>query len=190
MVTGAEHLHSSTPCVNGVNNDKAIFSSNDGSKSSGECDVITDDNELIKPVLCTLPDDVNASQRARIEALLLRHANLFARHEYDVGGTSLIKYRLELKDPNSQPVREPLRQHPVAYLDLIDKEIDRLLSAGLIERCNSTYASNVVLVKRKLSPDAPPGTAPRLRITVDYRALNSDFRQLARSPSFHYAGLF
>ena len=129
--------------------------------------------------MCTRPDDVNASQRARIEALLLRHANLFARHEYDVGGTSLIKYRLELKDPNSQPVREPLRQHPVAYLDLIDREIDRLLSAGLIEMCNSTYASNVVLVKRKVSPDAPPGTAPRLRITVDYRALNSKLKRLS-----------
>jgi hypothetical protein len=75
-------------------NDKAIGSRDDVSEKRGECDVITDDNELIKPVLCSLPDDVNASQRAEVEALLLRHANLFARHEYDAGGSSLIKFHL------------------------------------------------------------------------------------------------
>ena len=72
-----------------------------------------------------------------------------------------------------------MRQHPVAYLDLIDRKVDRLLSAGLIERCNSTYASNVVLVKRKLSPDAPPGSVPRLRLTVDYRHLNLKLKRLS-----------
>jgi hypothetical protein len=46
--------------------------------------VITDDNELIKPVLESLPDSVNDSQRREIESLLLRNANLFARQEYDV----------------------------------------------------------------------------------------------------------
>jgi hypothetical protein len=46
------------------------------------------------------------------KVLLLRHANLFARHECDVEGTSLIKYRLELEDLNLFLLRGLLRQHP------------------------------------------------------------------------------
>jgi hypothetical protein len=57
--------------------------------------IITDDNELIKPVLESLPDCVNDLQRREIESLLLRNANLFARHEYDVRCKSLLKYRVD-----------------------------------------------------------------------------------------------
>jgi hypothetical protein len=92
-----------------------------------------------------------------------------------VGCTSLLKYRVELKDPNETPICEPLRQHPFAYLDLIDAEVSKLLDAGLIQRCNSTWAANIVLVKRR----SLPGVAPRIRVTVDYRSLNSKIKRLA-----------
>jgi hypothetical protein len=50
-----------------------------------------------------------------------------------------------------------------------------LLDAGLIQRCNSTWAANIFLVQRRSSP----GVAPRIRVTVDYRSLNSKIRRLA-----------
>ena len=152
-----------------VNSERIVIS------SASNAAVITDDNELIKPVLDSLPDCLNDSQRREVESLLLLNANLFARHEYDVGCTSLLKYRVELRDPNETPVCEPLRQHPIAYLDLIDAEVDKLLDAGLIQRCNSTLAANIVLVKRR----SLPGIAPRIRVTVDYRSLNSRIRRFA-----------
>jgi hypothetical protein len=126
-------------------------------------------------MLESLPDCTDVSQRAQIEALLLRNVDLFARHEYDVGLTNLMQYRLELKDPRAPPVCEPLRQHPIAYLDLIDNEVDKLLNAGLIVPCNSSWASNVVLVKRKTQPGFPA----RVRVTVDMRQANLRLRRLA-----------
>jgi hypothetical protein len=136
-------------------------------------DVLSDD-EIILPMLGTLPECVNAEKRAEVEAVLRRNVNLFARHEYDVGGTDLVQYKLELRDPSARPVCEPLRRHPTAYLDLIDAEVDKLLNAGLITPCNSPWASNIVLVKRR----SAPGTPPRLRITCDFRLLNSRLHRL------------
>jgi hypothetical protein len=105
---------------------------------------VLNDDEIVLPMLSTLPDCVNADKRAEIEAVLRRNVNLFARHEYDVGGTDLVQYKLELRDPSARPVCEPLRRHPTAHLDLIDAEVDKLLNAGLIAPCNSPWASNVV----------------------------------------------
>ncbi len=78
-------------------------------------DVMTDD-EIVLPMLKTLPDCVTDSQRVEIETLLRQHIDVFSRHEYDVGLTNVAEYKLELKDPRSSPVCEPLRQHPYAYL--------------------------------------------------------------------------
>ena len=136
---------------------------------------VLSDDEVIIPMLQSLPDCVTDAQRVEIEELLRRNVNLFSRHEYDVGLTDLVQYKLELKDPLTKPVCEPLRQHPHAYLDLIDSEVDKLLSAKLIVPTNSTWASNVVLVKRKSTPNSPP----RIRLTVDFRAVNARLHRLA-----------
>jgi hypothetical protein len=135
---------------------------------------VLNDDQIVLPMLSTLPDCVNADKRAEIEAVLRRNVNLFARHEYDVGGTDLVQYKLELRDPSARPVCEPLRRHPTAHLDLIDAEVDKLLNAGLIVPCNSPWASNVVLVKRRSAPGLPP----RLRITCDFRLLNMRLHRL------------
>jgi predicted aspartyl protease len=141
---------------------------------AGAVTTVLSDDEVIIPMLQSLPDCVTDTQRVEIEAVLRKNVNLFSRHEYDVGLTDLVQYKLELKDPQTKPVCEPLRQHPLAYLDLIDSEVDKLLNAGLIVPTNSTWASNIVLVKRKGTPNSPP----RMRITVDYRAVNSCLHRL------------
>jgi hypothetical protein len=90
-----------------------------------------------------------------VRALLLKYVGVFSRHEYDVGLTSLAQYKLELKDPSLPPVCESLRQHPLAYLDEIDRQVDQLLNAGLITPCNSAWASNLVLVRKRGQPCEP-----------------------------------
>jgi hypothetical protein len=117
-----------------VSNDVRVCAADASVAAAGgdECDrggeqgnsAASNNHELIKPMLESLPDCIDASQRAQIEALLLRNVDLFARYEYDVGLTNLMQYRLELKDPRAPPVCEPLRQHPIADLDLIDNEVD------------------------------------------------------------------
>jgi hypothetical protein len=131
--------------------------------------VIVDNNLLIKPMMDSLPDCVAAEQRMQVESLLLQYVDIFARHEYDVGCTGLVQHKLQLKDASLPPVRETLRRHPIAYLDLIDREVGKLLSAGLVVPCQSEWCSNVVLVQKK--PNAP-GEKAGTRICLDFRNLN------------------
>jgi hypothetical protein len=56
-----------------------------------------------------------------------------------------------------------MRQHPYAHLDEIERNVQELLAAKVIEPATSPWASNVLLVKKK------DGT---WRFCVDYRKLN------------------
>ena len=136
---------------------------------------VLSDEEVIKPALDSLPGEITAVHREQVRELLLRNADLFAKSEYDVGKTNLLQHRLELVDPNAAPVRQPLRRHPIAYLDLIDQQVDQLLHAGLITPCSGEWSSNVVLVRKRGSgPDVPP----KMRLTVDLREVNFRLRRL------------
>jgi hypothetical protein len=87
----------------------------------------------------------------------------------------LLEYKIELIDTQTKPFSQPLRKHPVAFNQLIDDEIDRLLSAGIVSPCKSSaWCSNIVLVKRK----SLPGQPTRMRITVDLRGANAKIKKL------------
>ena len=131
-----------------------------------------DNNEdlmFLKPLLDTLPDDISDDDKRQITNLLLKNVDLFARYDYDVGLSSLMKCKLELL-PGAQPVSECLRRHPIAYLETIDEEVNKLLAAGLIVPSVSPWSSNIVVVKRKDG---------RARITVDYRRVNRILRKIS-----------
>jgi len=86
----------------------------------------------------------------------------FSNHEYDLGLTSFASHRIDTGD--HPPIAEPLRRQPKVYLDVIDQSIDRLVEAEICEPCSSSWAANIVLVKRKDFFVS--------RVTVDYRKLN------------------
>jgi len=116
----------------------------------------------VKPLLDGIPANVVEVERRRVAELILRNADIFSKHKYDLGLTSLASRRIDTSD--HPPIAEPLRRHPKVYLDVIDQSIDRLVEAGICEPCSSPWAANIVLVKKKGSPV--------LRVTVDYRKLN------------------
>jgi len=65
---------------------------------------------------------------------------------------------------NNRPIRQALRRHPRAHLDIIDQQVNELLENGFIEPAASPWASNVVLVRKKDGSH---------RLCIDYRAVNS-----------------
>jgi len=87
---------------------------------------------------------------------------LFSRETYDMGRTNLVEHTIDTGD--HRPIRQPLRRHPRAHLDEIDRQVDELLQNGFVEPAASPWASNVVLVRKK------DGS---FRLCVDYRQLNS-----------------
>ncbi|GFX17828.1 retrovirus-related Pol polyprotein from transposon 17.6 [Trichonephila clavipes] len=75
--------------------------------------------------------------------------------------TPFIEHRINTR--NHLPVAVPPYRMNPSKKEILKQEIDRLLSEGIIEECESPYASPVVLVPK------PNGT---FRLCIDYRKLN------------------
>jgi len=117
---------------------------------------------IIDPVLQKLPTNVTPNQRGRIADFFEEFDDMFWRGTYDMGRTNLVEHTVGIGD--HEPIRQPLRRHPRAHLDEIDRQVEELLQNGFVETAASPWASNVVLVRKK------DGS---FRFCVDYRQLNS-----------------
>jgi len=60
--------------------------------------------------------------------------------------THLIEHKVELTE--NEPVRHKPYPAPYEMQEVIDKEIDDMLSMGVIEHSEAPYASPLVLVKK------------------------------------------
>ena len=78
--------------------------------------------DIIDPVLQKLPSDVTPNQRERIVDFLEEFDDMFSRGTYDMGRTNLVEHTIDTGDH-----RQPLRRHPRAHLDEIDRQVDELL---------------------------------------------------------------
>ncbi|GFU59021.1 retrovirus-related Pol polyprotein from transposon 297 [Trichonephila clavipes] len=115
-----------------------------------------------KPHLCQLRKNegthLSLPQREEINSLLEKYEECF-----QPGGepTLFIEHRINTR--NHLPVAVPPYRMNPSKKEILKQEIDRLLSEGIIEECESPYASPVVLIPK------PNGT---FRLCIDYRKLN------------------
>jgi predicted aspartyl protease len=112
-------------------------------------------------VIDRLPTHLDDEQRKRTVDLLRSYEDIFSQNEYDIGRTHLVEHTIDTG--NNRPIRQSLRRHPIAHLDIIDQQVGEMLEHGIIEPAASPWASNVVLARKK------DGS---LRLCVDYRNLN------------------
>jgi len=107
-------------------------------------------------------DNVDSSlgqaQRKQLADLLAEFSDAFSMDENDLGWTNVVTHAIDTGD--SKPARQPLRRHPPAHDDAIQKHVADMLEQGVIQPAKSPWASNVVLVKKK------DGS---LRRCIDYR---------------------
>jgi hypothetical protein len=87
---------------------------------------------------------------------------MFSRSDDDVGHTDIVQHRLDLL------VEKPFKQRywrmpPAAYGD-VRAHLRQPLNAVIMQPSRSSWASNVVLVRKK---------DKTLRLCVDYRQLNN-----------------
>ena len=111
-------------------------------------------------------DSIPKSARLALEAILMKHADVFSQDENDLGRTNIIMHHIDTGD--ARPVRQPLRRYPPAHVEAISEHVDNMLKQGTIEPASSPWASKVVLVKKK------DGS---LRCCIDYRQLNTVTRK-------------
>ena len=119
----------------------------------------------VQPDIDKLPETLTVEQREKAIALIKRNADVFGRHDFDVGRTNLLTARI-ITDPNHPSIAEPLLRHARVHLDVIDETIDRMKQAGIAEDPCSPWSANLVVVARKDDQGRP--TTPR--VTIDFRA--------------------
>jgi len=128
---------------------------------------VIDEYAHVQPVIDKLPALLTLDQRDAAIQMIRRNADVFSKHEFDVGCTDLLTARILTTD--DRPIAEPLRTHARVHLDAIDETISKMKQAGIIEESSSPYSANLVVVPRVDEQGNP--TSPR--ITIDHRKLNS-----------------
>ena len=108
-----------------------------------------------------LDPGLSSEWASRVRNLLGEYKDVFSVHEFDIGECAA-EHTIHLTDDT--PFKERCR--PVRTADLEDarRHIKELLDAKVIQESNSPFASPIVLVRKK---------SGALRLTVDYRKLNS-----------------
>ena len=135
--------------------------------------VIENDQMSVKPtaeksksakeiLLAQLPKDITNDQYRQVSELLECYQDVFSKGSFDMGRTNLVEHKIDTGD--HRPIRQGLRRHPRAHLDIIDQQVSELIQNDFVEPAASPWASNVVLVRKKDGSH---------RLCVDYRAVNS-----------------
>ena len=114
--------------------------------------------EIIQKIDPSLPPESATELRILLES----YSDVLSTDEFDLGCTNIVQHRIDTG--SHKPSRQSLRPQARAHLPVIDKMLTEMQEQGVIEPCQSEWASNIVLVKKK------DGS---IRFCVDYRKVNN-----------------
>ena len=100
--------------------------------------------------------------RDRITKQLRSMPEVFALHNLDFGHTDKVKHHIRMSD--STPFKHRARPIHPQDIDAVRKHLQELLDSGIIRESESSFASPIVVVRKK------NGT---VRLCIDFRKLNS-----------------
>ena len=118
------------------------------------------------PVALQFGREVPEEWKERFSQRLQRYEDVFIQHEFDIGRTDALEFNIELEP--GPIIRERPRPLPPREFEEAKQHIQGLLDAEIIAPSASSFASPIVLVRKKNGG---------LRMCVDYRRLNSRTRQ-------------
>ena len=110
---------------------------------------------------------VSARIKRQFSAMCDEFDDIFSKDSSDVGRTPLVT--MEIPTGDHPPLVQRPYTLPLKHAEWVQSELDLLEKAGIIIRSTSPWASPIVIVPKRTSPDEPP----RRRMCVDYRALNT-----------------
>ncbi len=103
--------------------------------------------------------------------LLREFIALFPSPGGKIGRTNIMSAKIDIQ--NSEPVKQKLRRLPLARRKILEDLLKDLLGKDVIEPSTSPWSSNVVLVRKDVSPDCDMNNKDNWRLCVDYRVVNS-----------------
>ena len=104
-------------------------------------------------------EGLDVQQQEQLWQLLLSFRDSFAMREDEVGQTHLALHKIDTGE--ARPIKSRPRRLPLARQEVCDQAVEDMLQAGVIEPCDSPWASAVVLLPKKdntwrLCPDYRP----------------------------------
>ena len=118
-----------------------------------------------RKVLLEDKDIFQWTQKA-FEKLCERYDKIISKNSGDIGKTMLVE--MEIDAGNHPPIASKPYTLPLKHYEWVQREIETLECAGIIERSISPWASPVVIIPKKSAPLEPL----RRRMCVDYRRIN------------------
>ena len=104
-------------------------------------------------------EELTYAQKKQVRDLLEEFQDIFSEKP---GTTDLIEHEIEVNDP--RPVRVGQYPIPFAKQPVVEKEVESMLKAGIIEKTKSEYNAPIVIVKKKSGDN---------RFCLDFRKLNA-----------------
>ena len=110
-----------------------------------------------------LLEDKNISPKMQeaFDKLCEKYDDIISKNSGNIGKTILVE--MEIDTGNHPPIASKLYTLPLKHYNWVQREIETLEKAGIIERSISPWASPVVIVPKKSTPGEPP----RRRMCVD-----------------------
>ena len=109
---------------------------------------------------------ISPKMQEAFDKLCEKYDDIISKNSGDIGKTMLVE--MEIDTGNHPPIVSKLYTLPIKHYEWVQREIETLEKAGIIERSMSPWASPVVIVPKK----SIPGDPPRRRMCVDYRRIN------------------
>ena len=115
-----------------------------------------------------LLEDKNISPRMQeaFDKLCEKYDDIISKNSGDIGKTMLVE--MEIATGNHPPIASKPYTLPLKHYDWVQREIETLEKAGIIERSISPWVSPIVIVPKKSTPGEPP----RRRICMAYQRIN------------------
>lgn len=110
--------------------------------------------------------ELTPKQKEQFDQLLEKHKDIFIKHPNDFGRTDVTTHPIDTKD--EKPIKQHAYKTDFKKQEVIQKEINKMLEAGVIRRSTSPWTSPVVLIPK------PDGS---IRFCIDYRKLNKITRK-------------
>ncbi len=122
--------------------------------------------KYLQPLMQGVADKLTLRQPEELAAVIYEFRDVYSSGLTDMGINGLVKHTTDTLD--QRPVKLPPRRLPISKQKIKKEKVQKMLDRGVIEPCQSRWASPVVLVTKK------DGTT---RFCVDYRKLNDITRK-------------
>ena len=110
--------------------------------------------------------DITTDIRQRFKELCEEYGEVFSKNNEDIGRTKLVKIDIDTGD--SPPVSSRPYTLPLKHYEWVQREIESLECVGVITKSMFKWASPIVVIPKKSSPEEPP----KRRLCVDFRKVN------------------